>query len=203
MKHPFQKYTRRILSLIIIMLFSTSLWQLAAASRIQGKAIIAQQLLEHSWHETLHDNNTSLHRPWPWSDSWPVAKLIVPEHDIEQIVLAGDSGSSLAFAPGYSLASSLPNSQGTTVISAHRDTHFSFLKNIKRNEMIYLQTSDKTVVYKVYDLQIANSTNYVLPVYSDEPALVLVTCYPFESITSGGPLRYLVFATQLKDTDTI
>lgn len=183
------------------MLFSTSLWQLATAGWIQGKAIVAQQLLKHAWYESLHDKNTATHKPWPWSDSWPVAKLIVPQHNIEQIVLAGDSGSSLAFAPGYSLASSLPNSQGTTVISAHRDTHFSFLKNIKRNDMIYLQTRDKTVAYKVYDFQIVNSKNFMLSVYSDNSTLVLVTCYPFDAITSGGPLRYLVFATSLSGTN--
>lgn len=185
------------------MLFCTSLWQLASAGWIQGKAIIAQQLLKHAWHETLGDNNATTHKPWPWSDSWPVAKLIVPKHHIEQIILAGDSGSNLAFAPGYSLASSLPNTQGTTIISAHRDTHFSFLKNIKYNEIIYLQTADKTVAYKVYDFQIINSTNFVLPLYSDDPALILLTCYPFKSFAPGGPLRYLIFAAQLSDTDII
>ena len=28
----------------------------------------------------------------------------------------------------------------------------------------------------------------------DVPRLVLATCYPFDALTTGGPLRYLVFA---------
>lgn len=189
-----KQYARKILTLIIVLLFSISLWQLAEASWIQGKANIAQQLLNHSWQKTLDDKNARKHKPWPWADTWPVAKLIVPQHNIEQVVLAGDSGNSLAFAPGISLASFLPNSQGTTVISAHRDTHFNFLKELKINQTFFLQTAEKTLRYRIYDLQIVNSKTYTIQAYTEEPTLILVTCYPFDAITSGGSSRYLVFA---------
>ncbi|MFV9616178.1 MAG: class GN sortase, partial [Gammaproteobacteria bacterium] len=178
---------------------STSLWQLATAGWIQGKAIIAQQLLNHSWKQTLNSvsNDTKLlpHKPWPWADTWPVAKLIVPKHNIEQIVLAGDSGNSLAFAPGYSFSSARPNTAGTTMISAHRDTHFNFLKELKLNDTIYIQTADKTMIYQVYDLQIVDSNIITLQPNSDEAKLVLVTCYPFDAVTPGGSSRYLIYAT--------
>ena len=190
----FNKHVRKVITCIIVLLFSVSLWQLAAAGWIQGKAIIAQQLLNHSWHETLDDKKTTVQKPWPWADTWPVAKLIVPQHHVEQIILAGDSGNSLAYAPGYSLASALPNSQGTTVISAHRDTHFRFLKDIKLNETFFLQTTEKTTRYQVYDLQIVDSKTYTVQIDSTGQTLLLVTCYPFDSITSGGSSRYLVFA---------
>ena len=196
----FQKYARKFIAIIIVILFSTSLWQLASAGWIQGKAIFAQQLLNHSWNQTLNDLNNNkkpkTHKPWPWADTWPIAKLIVPQHNIEQIILAGDSGSSLAFAPGHSFASDAPNSAGTTIVSAHRDTHFSFLKNIKLNDTIYIQTADKTLAYQVYDYQIVDSTNFVLQTDPDESTLVLVTCYPFDAITAGGSLRYLVYASR-------
>jgi sortase A len=195
----FKKHIRKLIAIIIVILFSTSLWQLAAASWIQGKAIVAQQLLNHSWNQTLNDlsddTKNKTHKPWPWADTWPVAKLIVPQHHIEQIILAGDSGSSLAFGPGHSFASAAPNSAGTTVISAHRDTHFRFLKELKINEMIFIQTTDKTMSYQVYEVKIVDSKTFKLQQDSDKKTLVLVTCYPFDSLTSGGPLRYLVFAT--------
>ena len=200
MKKVFKKYTRNLSTTIIVILFSTSLWQLAAASWIQGKAIIAQQLLNHSWTQTLNDlsenKKTKAHKPWPWADTWPVAKLIVPQHNIEQIILAGDSGSSLAFGPGHSFASATPNSAGTTVISAHRDTHFHFLKELKLNEMIFIQTIDKTMSYQVYEIKIVDSKTFKLQPVRDRQTLVLVTCYPFDSLDSGGSLRYLVYATR-------
>ena len=137
---------------------------------------------------------TKQHKPWPWADTWPVAKLIVPQHHVEQIILAGDSGSSLAFGPGHSFASATPNSAGTTVISAHRDTHFQFLKDIKINETFYLQTAGKTTRYHVYDLQVVDSRTYTIQANNDNQTLVLVTCYPFAALTARGSLRYLVFA---------
>jgi sortase A len=188
-----QRQRRNLSTVIIVVLFSIGLWQLASAGWIQGKAIIAQQLLKHAWHKTRLDAGQP-HRPWPWADTWPVAKLTVPEYGIEQIILAGDSGSSLAFAPGYSFASARPNTSGTTVISAHRDTHFRFLKDLKQDDLLYIQSADNSVQYRVYDFQIVDSRTFTLPDDADENTLLLVTCYPFDAITAGGPLRYLVFA---------
>lgn len=203
MSELFDKYTRSLSSVVIVILFSVSLWQLAAANWIQGKAIVAQHLLNRSWNETLASSKPVdtvqlvMHKPWPWADTWPVAKLIVPQYDIEQIILAGDGGNSLAFGPGYSLASAAPNTAGTTMVSGHRDTHFSFLSELKLNDTMLMQTADKTVRYQVYDIQVVDSKTYTLQRNSDGQTLVLVTCYPFEALTAGGDSRYLVYANAL------
>ncbi len=199
----FYKQARNISTIIIIILFTTSLWQLATANWIQAKAVVAQQLLNSSWNKTLRKTKDTdpdkpvIHKPWPWADTWPVAKLIVPQHDIEQVILAGDSGSSLAFGPGYSLASSMPNTSGTTMISGHRDTHFSFLNELKINDKLLIKTVSKTVNYKIYDIKIVDSSTFTLQKNPDEQTLVLVTCYPFNALRSGGKLRYLVYATAI------
>ena len=192
----FHKYMRNIATIIIVALFALCLWQLSAAGWIQGKAIIAQQLLNSSWAKTRLDSVDSAYKPWPWADTWPVAKLIVPAHDIKQIILAGDSGSSLAFGPGLSLAGVAPNTPGTALISGHRDTHFQFLDDIQLKDLLYIQTARNTERYQVYDLQIVDSKNYKLQSFADEQILVLATCYPFDSVIPGGTLRYLVFANK-------
>ena len=201
------RLVQNLVFLIIIILFCTSLWQLASAGWIQSKAITAQLLLNSAWQQTIEESETNnapgKHRPWPWADTWPVAKLILPQHDIEQIILAGDSGSSLAFGPGYSLASSEPNTTGTTVISGHRDTHFSFIKDIKINELIILQTPEKTINYRIVDFQIVDSETYTLHTDTDNKNLVLVTCYPFDAVDTGSTLRYLVYATEYKTRDNL
>lgn len=188
----------------IIILLSAGLWQFSAANWIHLKAIIAQQLLDYSWQQAL--NNTTIHtvtnryadeklyKPWPWADTWPVAKLIAPEHNVEHIVLAGDDGSSLAFGPGHSFSSAAPNSAGTSIISGHRDTHFSFLQDININETLYLQTHEKTVSYQVRALYIVDSRTFRMPAEIDTSAMILVTCYPFDAVIPGGSLRYLVYA---------
>jgi sortase A len=205
----FNQYSGKVTPVIIVLLFSLGLWQLASAGWIQAKAIIAQQLLNYSWKQTLNDTQNNIvatghiNKPWPWADTWPVAKLLVPEYNIEQIVLAGDSGNSLAFAPGYSLASARPNTAGTAMISAHRDTHFNFLKELKLNDTIYLQTPGKTFAYQVTKLQIVDSKIVSFQPDLASPILVLVTCYPFDALTAGGTLRYLVYANVLPEESKI
>ncbi len=201
MKTVSHKNKKGIAGIITALLLSISLWLFFSASWVHIKAILAQQLLNHSWSQTLHNANNT-YKPWPWADTWPVAQLLVPQYDIKQIVLAGDNGNSLAFGPGHSFSSAAPNTNGTTVISAHRDTHFSFLKNIKLQDTLYIQTAEKTLPYQVYEVQIVDSSNFTLANHHDEATLVLVTCYPFDAITAGGPLRYLVFAS-LKTNEKI
>jgi sortase A len=46
----------------------------------------------------------------------------------------------------------------------------------------------------VHERQIVNAGAAVIRQDDDEKQLVLVTCYPFDTIVPGGPLRYVVTA---------
>ncbi|MBL4712604.1 MAG: class GN sortase [Gammaproteobacteria bacterium] len=204
---PRQRLKWRLSTFVIIILLSISVWQLATAGWIHGKAIVAQRLLNISWHQTMANARIKnaenlnvkdkVYKPWPWADTWPIAKLIVPAHNIKQIILAGDSGNSLAFAPGHAFASAPPNTHGTSVISAHRDTHFAFLKDIRLGDELFLETTDETLHYKIYDMQVIDSKTFVLPLSTNNKNLVLVTCYPFNSVLSTNTLRYVVYAKNI------
>ena len=178
------------LTFVYIMLLAAALWQLGLAGWIHTKAIAAQVLLDRAWQQTLIDHEQN--RPWPWADTWPVAELIVPQHGIDQIVLAGDSGATLAFGPGHALASAMPDEHGTVMISGHRDTHFRFLQHLDKGDRLILKTRDGIYYYTVSTTQIVDSRNY--KVDSNIDGLVLVTCYPFNSTVAGGTQRYLVHA---------
>jgi sortase A len=182
--------SRQKLTFVFIILAAATLWQLGLAGWIHTKAIAAQILLDRAWQQTLIDHKQT--RPWPWADTWPVAELIVPEIDIAQIVLAGDSGATLAFGPGHSFASALPDEHGTVMISGHRDTHFRFLQDLKKGTRLILKTKSGIHYYTVTGTQIIDSRSFVVDNSNDE--LVLVTCYPFNSAITGGTERYLVYA---------
>lgn len=181
---------RQKLTFVFIILAVASLWQLGLAGWIHTKAIAAQVLLDKAWQQTLIDHKRN--KPWPWADTWPVAELIVPELDIAQIVLAGDSGATLAFGPGYSFASALPEEHGTVIISGHRDTHFRFLQLLKNGTRLILKTRSGIHYYTVTNTQVVDSRSFSADNTNDE--LILVTCYPFNSAISGGSERYLVHA---------
>ena len=178
------------LTFVFIVLAVAAFWQLGLAGWIHTKAIAAQILLERAWQQTLITQQQV--RPWPWADTWPVAELIVPQHDISQIVLAGDSGAILAFGPGHSFASSTPETHGTVMISGHRDTHFRFLQNLRKGERLILKTKTGIHFYTISNTQVVDASNHLVDNNSDK--LILVTCYPFNSAVVGGNQRYLVHA---------
>jgi len=181
---------------LLIVLPLCGMWQIGSASYIHAKAILAQVLLETAWDKTVHGQQEV--KPWPWADTWPISRLHVPSLGIDRIVLAGASGSSLAFGPGHLFGSSLPGQQGNTVIAGHRDTHFRFLKDIQRGEFIQLQSlTGKTIQYEVSETIIVDEKEAEYLANTSENILTLITCYPFDAIRPGGALRYLVIAKQL------
>lgn len=165
---------------------------LAHAGYLVAKARLAQVLLERAWQQSRVDHAAT--PPWPWADTTPVARLHVTRLGIDEIVLSGDSGRTLAFGPGWSPASAPPGTHGLTVISAHRDTHFSFLRSVVRNDDLAIETAHGTFRYRVTDLQVIDSRNGIFAGPAAENALLLVTCFPFDAILPGGPLRYVVTA---------
>ena len=102
---------------------------------IHAKAWLAQILLEQAWNK-IQQGETQV-KPWPWADTWPVARLQVPSLNIDLFILAGDSARNLAFGPGHNFASAQPGEVGNSIISAHRDTHFSFFKTAERKRYCY------------------------------------------------------------------
>ena len=194
MSSTFKKISLKVL---LIVLPLCGMWQIGSASYIHAKAILAQVLLETAWDKTVHGQQEV--KPWPWADTWPISRLDVPGLGIDRIVLAGASGSSLAFGPGHLFGSSFPGQQGNTVIAGHRDTHFRFLKDIQRGELIQLQSlTGKMIQYKVSETIIVDEKQTEYLSNTSENTLTLITCYPFDAIRPGGPLRYLVIAKQHK-----
>ncbi|WP_323846838.1 class GN sortase [Microbulbifer magnicolonia] len=170
------------------------LWQLGGATWLLAKAELAQLLIAGAWEEQLQTGIAA--KPWPWADTWPVAKLQLGDQQ-PLIVLAGGSGQALAFGPGLLEASGAPGQPRTTVIAAHRDTHFGDLGKLKAGAPIQLQDSrGRWHSYRVSETRVVDSGREQLPIFA-ESGLLLVTCYPFNAIDPGGPLRYVVYAEYL------
>ncbi len=173
------------------LLAGAALWLATDAGWLHAKAWLAQQLLRDAWQDTLTTQATQ--HPWPWADTHPVARLTVATLGIDQIVLAGDSGRTLAFGPGWAEASAAPGARGNTVISGHRDTHFAFLRLLTVGDEITLESAHGVASYRVASLRIADTRSESIALDGDE-ALLLVTCWPFDAVVPGGPLRYVVWA---------
>lgn len=179
---PARRWLARALLLAASVLAVQAAW-------LPAKAALAQGLLESTWQQSLADGEA--HRPWPWADTHAVAKLAAPRLGISQIVLAGDSGRSLAFGPGWAESSALPGATGTVVISGHRDTHFRWLQDLRDGDVLELQSRDGPRRYEVAATRVADARHERI-VATDRDQLLLVTCWPFDATAPRGPLRYLV-----------
>ena len=168
-------------------------WHVGHAVWIEAKAHVAQHLVRRAWErERAGAGDVS---PWPWADTHPVARLVVPGQDVDLIILAGASGRTMAFGPGHMSGTPVPGEAGNAVVSGHRDTHFAFLKWLKVGDPVFVERRDgerrRYVVRRAFvvdrrDTWVAEDT--------DDTRLTLVTCSPFDAIQPGGPLRYVVRA---------
>lgn len=178
---------------VVAALLALGFWQLGQGTYIPAKAWLAQELMQRAWIRINAGEDRAA--PWPWADTWPVARLTADARNINLIVLAGGSGRTLAFGPGHLGASALPGERGNTVIAGHRDTHFRFLRDIEIGELLSLEpTNGERHIYRVIGIDIVDSRSGSLALDADTSMLSLVTCYPFDAREVGGPLRYVVTA---------
>lgn len=184
--------TNRFIKIALLVLPLCGVWFIGQGSYIHAKAVFAQYLLENAWTETLQGQKEV--KPWPWADTWPIARLSAPTYGISHIVLAGASGSSLAFGPGHLFGSAGPGEDGNIIISGHRDTHFNFLKYLKIGDFLNLQSHIKTESYRVTDILVIDKTTIDVVPTDINNKLLLITCYPFNAVQAGGPLRYVIIA---------
>ena len=182
--------------LLVACLLCFGFWQLGQGAYIPAKAWLAQELMQRAWARTGSGENRA--SPWPWADTWPVARLTARSGEVDLIVLAGGSGRTLAFGPGHLSASAMPGEIGNAVIAGHRDTHFQFLKDVKPGELLKLESSKGLEhSYEIVAIDIVDSRQGSLLLDTEAAVLSLVTCYPFDARESGGPLRYVVTARLL------
>ncbi len=144
------------------------------------------------------ENGQQAPPPWPWADTHPVARLSAKGGDIELIVLEGGSARTLAFGPGHLSISVLPGENGNSIIAGHRDTHFLFLQYMQRGETIHVELPDgRKHLYQVTEIDVVDSRRGSLVLDTESPTLSLVTCYPFNALEAGGPMRFVVSAKMI------
>jgi len=183
---------------MILLAALTGFASLTAAAWIHIKAYVAQAMIADAWRRAGH-GEADVH-PWPWADTTPVARLIMISPDpTELVVLEGSSGRNLAFGPVHDPASVLPGERGNSVIAGHRDTHFRFLQDLRVGDRLAIERANRVRWFVVTGTSVVDSRSTRIALRSDVPRLTLVTCYPFDAIETGGPLRYVVTADLAPD----
>ena len=162
------------------------------------KARYAESLIEDAYAAYLDDGGA--HRPWSWADMHPVARLEIPRLGVETTVLAGASGSSLAFGPGHIDGTAAPNAPGNSVVAGHRDTWFQFLGDVQPGDRLWVETHEGRLAYEVTSRSVRSTWEGEV-VLAQRPGrvLTLVTCWPLDELLPG-PDRLVVVAEPVRDS---
>src|SRR4051794_21764779 len=160
---------------------------------IHAKAWLSQVLLERAFTATIATGRDT--KPWSWADTWPVARIEVKRIGASAIVLDGASGQALAFGPGHLHQTVDAGERGVAVYAAHRDTHFRFLRNVAIGDVIEITRGDgKRFRYRADSSAVVRFDASGINPAAEGFELVLATCWPFDTLTSG-PERYILHAT--------
>ncbi len=172
---------------------SLALCLIAYSTWLPAKAWLAHYLITKSWQQSMQSKAPN--QPWPWADTHPVAQMKVPRLQEELILLQGIDPTSLAFSAGVMHQYNNLINNKPFVVAGHRDSHFSFLQDIVMKDIISL--TDKNGInqlYQVEQMEIVDSEESAMFIDEQDPSLILITCYPFNSLQTSGSLRYVITA---------
>jgi sortase A len=122
-----------------------------------------------------------------------LGRLEIPTLGVSTIVREGEDARTLQLAVGHIAGTALPGAAGNMGLAGHRDTFFRRLREIDRGDIIRLVAVEGTFTYVVESTQIVDPGDLWVLEPTSEPALTLVTCYPFTYI-GNAPERFIVRA---------
>jgi len=123
----------------------------------------------------------------------PIAVLKIDRLNLKVPVFTGTDRVTLNRGAGIVEGTAQPGENGNVVISAHRDSYFRALKDIKVGDGILLETLDGPQQFHVADISITDPLDVSVLSDTDSSMLTLITCYPFYYV-GFAPERYIVRA---------
>jgi sortase A len=133
--------------------------------------------------------------PKPPEDGSLLGRIEIPRVGVSAVVLEGVDTKALRRGVGHIPETAQPG-VGNVGLAAHRDSFFRGLKDIRKNDIIKLQTLDGTFQYRVEWTEIVKPEDTRVLADNGTSELTLVTCYPFYYVGSA-PKRFIVRAQQV------
>lgn len=170
----------------------------ARAMYLDAKAQLAGILIHRAWDKTVAEGRR--HAPWPWADTYPVARLRISRLGYDEIVLEGATPRTLAFGPARLFSGAGLGEPGNVELAGHRTSWFRPLEALEVGDQIEMQWFDtrknklRERTYTVNDIRIVAPEEVSLLATTSEDALTLITCFPFGR-SPRSPQRFVVLAS--------
>jgi sortase A len=132
----------------------------------------------------------------PIAEGGVIGELEVPRLGLKAIIVQGDSAKLLRRAVGHLPETALPGEAGNVALAGHRDGLFRPLRDVRPGDSITLRTPDREFQYQVEWTAVVPPTAVRVIQQTSEPALTLVTCFPFYYV-GAAPERFVVRARKI------
>jgi sortase A len=176
-------------------LLESLLWAVAAIALTIFALTRAEAWLYQSYAEWKFEAS-AISAPVVVSNGFPLGRLEIPSIGLEVMFFEGVDARTLRRGIGHIPDTALPGQAGNIALSAHRDTFFRRLGEIRMNDHISITTLAGTYQYTVESIQIVNPDEAIAIRDIGRPVLTLVTCYPFQ-YAGPAPKRFIVHAQKV------
>jgi sortase A len=131
--------------------------------------------------------------PIPTSTEALIGSIEISRIGVRGPILSGVDDVTIRRAVGHFPGSALPFQGGNMALAAHRTTHFSGLRDIRVGDEVTIRTGEGDLDYVVAETWVVDPEDVWVLEPTTEPALTLVTCYPFD-FKGTAPQRFIVRA---------
>lgn len=131
-----------------------------------------------------------------------IGRISISRLNVKAIIREGTDSKTLRRAVGHVTGTALPGEDGNIGLAGHRDSFFRGLRDVRKDDVITVQTFDREFEYKVDSLQIVGPKDVQVLAPTNQPILTLVTCYPFQYL-GNAPRRFIVRAKQIAVTPRV
>lgn len=122
-----------------------------------------------------------------------LTRLTIPAIKLDAVVVEGVNRKDLLMGPGHLPETPEPGQAGNAVISAHRDTFFRHIHELKKGDYIVVQRAGRQFRYEVTGKKILQPDDVWVTKPTPDSQLTLLTCYPTYYI-GPAPERLAVFS---------
>ena len=180
------------LSLLRAVLVIVGLACLAGFLWLQYESRVVAAQLKEQFAQRIQQSAAGAPAP-PAAANGLIGRLTSERLGLDVMVLEGEEEAQLRKGAGLIDNTAFPGEPGNMGLAAHRDTFFRPLREVKVGDRLELDTLAGRYEYEVEWTRIVNPTAVEVLDPTPEPALTLVTCYPFNYIGSA-PQRFIVRA---------
>lgn len=128
----------------------------------------------------------------------PIGSVMIPRLSMSAIISEGVDNLTLLRAVGHVPGTPFPGEGGNSGLTAHRDSYFRALKDVRVGDLIRIETVDGSFQYAVDSIAVVGPERWDVLSPTVRPTLTLVTCYPFHYI-GHAPKRFVVRAREIPD----